>query len=270
MLFWPCKNASKHAAWYCFLVPSFLMHLLVLLLIFVIYRTDIVVLLVTTPQSRATAISFKSSTTSKTTRMLSKTANRPISQTKKNKDKSIRLAEQKKKIDSVRSKKMSVKEKKEMPKKELAQRPVLEQKQPELPKEIKPEPQPEPKLAQAPIAEKKEEIPVVQPIIQTTLAPIVIGEQVPLSESLMQDPFLVKQYGALQDEVSRHWKPPMGMQPMNTCHVSACVTNDGAIETLTITQSSGILVFDIAARKALLSSELPVWVKGKTITIVFK
>lgn len=277
MLFWRCKNASKQVLWHDYLVSSFFLHLFVLLLIFVVYRTDIIVLVVTAQhplQQHAAAVSLKTSVTTKNARLVNKVASKPaVTPTKKHTEKTTSIVEQKKKKVAAAhpKKKNSSKEKKQVTKndikKELIPPQVTEQKKPELPKEIKPQPQPEPVVAQAPVPlpEKNELAP--QSIEPTTLAPIAIGE--PLN-NVVQDPLFAKQYAVLQEEVGRHWKPPAGIQPRNTCHISACVAHDGTLQTLTIAQSSGILVFDIAARKAVVSSELPQWIKGKAITIVFK
>jgi hypothetical protein len=225
----------------------------------------------TEQQLMPTAVSFRSSVVNTHTQTTSK-KQAYIKEAKKNNEKTTILSKDAKKIAHQSRKKMAQAKqitKKKLPIKKVAQLP--EPKKIETSKEVKSEPpaQPVQKIVQSepvPLVEKKEVAELLPE--PTILAPCILGEQYAKSATV-QDPFLI-QYALLQEEVSRHWKPPVGMQPSGMCHITAIITNEGTIQTLTIAQSSGILVFDIAARNALFASTWPAWVKGKIVTIVFK
>lgn len=79
-----------------------------------------------------------------------------------------------------------------------------------------------------------------------------------------------RQAHMLQEELSRTWKLPAGMKEGTECQITIKLNWNNAIQKITVDRSSGVLVFDVAARSALYSMKMPEWTKGKTITLSFK
>jgi outer membrane biosynthesis protein TonB len=78
------------------------------------------------------------------------------------------------------------------------------------------------------------------------------------------------EYAALQQEFARCWKPPVGMQSDCFCEITVLVGKNGTVEDMQMVRSSGVLMFDVAARGALSIMEFPRWVCSKSLTITFK
>ena len=79
---------------------------------------------------------------------------------------------------------------------------------------------------------------------------------------------LYRQQQLLTQEIVQHWKPPAGIAADCACQVSFTVDWNGQLADIGITQSSGVLIFDLAARSALCAMKMPEWAKGKTFTVV--
>jgi len=79
-----------------------------------------------------------------------------------------------------------------------------------------------------------------------------------------------KDFIALQHELSKHWQPPVGIDQSCACAITAHIDRQGKIEDVTIDDTSGVLMFDVAARTAMLAMELPRWTWGKSLSITFK
>jgi len=75
---------------------------------------------------------------------------------------------------------------------------------------------------------------------------------------------------AIQGEVEKNWRPPVGLSKDLSCCVKVLVGWDGSIEHVTIDKPSGVLVYDIAARMAVARLQMPQMAKGKEINITFK
>lgn len=73
----------------------------------------------------------------------------------------------------------------------------------------------------------------------------------------------------LQEAISKQWSPPAGMISGLVCQVRVTVDAHGKATTLEVVAKSGVAVFDMAARKALLESDYPASVRGKTIVVDF-
>lgn len=78
------------------------------------------------------------------------------------------------------------------------------------------------------------------------------------------------QQEALRKELSRHWTPPHGIPDTCSCEITTYVGNNGVVSDCVITQSSGILMYDVSARAAILAMELPRWTWGDSFAITFK
>lgn len=86
----------------------------------------------------------------------------------------------------------------------------------------------------------------------------------------IDDPRLAKYYAQLQTAVSDSWKPPMGISDECVCDVLVMLDMQGNPKEIKIVKSSGVLIYDIAARNALQDAKMPKWAYGKSITISFK
>ncbi len=76
-------------------------------------------------------------------------------------------------------------------------------------------------------------------------------------------------YAVLQKKLAKHWHPPIGMIKDYSCQIKILINWSGQIQELEMVQSSGILMYDIAARSALHEMHMPDWVRGKSIIITF-
>jgi len=74
----------------------------------------------------------------------------------------------------------------------------------------------------------------------------------------------------LQKELAKCWKVPIGVSHDCVCQIRAVVSWDGVVKELDVTKSSGVLMYDVAARSALYTMKMPAWSKGKSLTITFK
>jgi TonB family protein len=74
----------------------------------------------------------------------------------------------------------------------------------------------------------------------------------------------------IQHEMAQHWSPPAGMRNDLSCIVKITVAFDGTIQTLEIEQSSGVMLFDDAAKRAAWKLTPPQWAFGKELTVTFK
>jgi hypothetical protein len=73
----------------------------------------------------------------------------------------------------------------------------------------------------------------------------------------------------IQQEILQHWNPPIGIPPGVSCELCVHVDANGKADSIKITKSSGRLVYDITARKALSACVFPkeIWNKNNTITL---
>jgi hypothetical protein len=71
-------------------------------------------------------------------------------------------------------------------------------------------------------------------------------------------------------EVGQYWSPPPGISKNAVCEASVLVSTEGKIATCTIKKTSGITIYDVTARNALLKVSLPKQFWGKEFSITFK
>ncbi len=74
----------------------------------------------------------------------------------------------------------------------------------------------------------------------------------------------------LQEELAKCWKPPIGVPCDCVCQIKVVVSWNGIVKELDVAKSSGVLMYDVAARSALHTMKMPAWSKGKSLTITFK
>jgi len=79
----------------------------------------------------------------------------------------------------------------------------------------------------------------------------------------------IKKHLLLQQELVRVWHPPVGIAQECQCQLRVSIGSDGAVRAVHVLDSSGVLMFDVAARSALSSAQLPKWTWGTSIDITF-
>lgn len=77
-------------------------------------------------------------------------------------------------------------------------------------------------------------------------------------------------YQELREEIAQHFKPPVGIKKDATCQITMDINWEGVIQGMCMDISSGVLMFDIAARNTCNKIKFPKWAYGKSLTIVFK
>ena len=80
----------------------------------------------------------------------------------------------------------------------------------------------------------------------------------------------LKIYESIQEEVSQHWKPPVGLSKDLECKIKAVVDNGGKIKNISIEQASGVLAYDMSVRMAFMQVQMPKEVFGKEVILTFR
>jgi len=73
----------------------------------------------------------------------------------------------------------------------------------------------------------------------------------------------------IEHEVSKYWRPPVGLSKELSCTITVLVDWNGTAKKVTVTKTSGALMFDIAARTAVSKLNLPKSVCGKEVNVNF-
>jgi len=136
----------------------------------------------------------------------------------------------------------------------------------------KPKPQTEKKPEPIPVPVKEKENTVENLPLQQAKEEISANadEQV-FDEDVVYVPLvLARMYCALQEEISSQWKPPVGLAKDLECQISIELAADGTVLKSAVNESSGVLVYDVAARSAVRKINFPRWAYGKEFTIAFK
>lgn len=74
----------------------------------------------------------------------------------------------------------------------------------------------------------------------------------------------------IQQELAQHWAPPAGMRSDLFALITLTIDFEGIIKQVELTQSSGNLLFDTAAKKAAAQITPARWTYGKKLAITFK
>lgn len=135
------------------------------------------------------------------------------------------------------------------PKKELPKAPPIKK---VAPVNTAPKPTP-PKIVEAP---KKEE-----PALITASDVVEIERYAHIS---------LEEMTRLHRIIAEHWHPPIASYEGAQCTIEAFVSQSGMVDKVSVAASSGILMFDIAARGALHGVRMPTWTHGKSLLITFK
>lgn len=74
----------------------------------------------------------------------------------------------------------------------------------------------------------------------------------------------------IQQEAQRCWKAPIGVGNDVSCQVMVRVDHNGAIRDITLSQQSGVLMYDVHARQAVSRMQFPRGAWGKEVVVYFK
>gem|GEM_PF-2363165 len=108
--------------------------------------------------------------------------------------------------------------------------------------------------------------PIVPPVNQSAID--AAGQEVVYVGQEEMEALQLQEY--IQQEMAQHWSPPPGIPKESNCTIKISVGFDGTINDLDMEQSSGVLLFDSAARRAASQLTPPPWAYGKTLRITFK
>lgn len=110
--------------------------------------------------------------------------------------------------------------------------------------------------------------------IQSHAPQTIQNSDLPASEDVLyvgqQEMDALQMQDYIQKEMAQHWSPPVGMRNDISCEVKIMVACDGTIQKLEIDQSSGVMLFDDAAKRAAWKLTPPQWAYGKELTLTFK
>jgi hypothetical protein len=106
---------------------------------------------------------------------------------------------------------------------------------------------------------------ILSSTLQKDISQVESNDSAVLSEQMMP----IEYYNLVQT-IMVQWRAPYGIQGSPSCRIKAKINKVGDVEAIEVEESSGILMFDIAARSALLSTQMPEWTRGKSFVITFK
>jgi cell division protein FtsN len=138
------------------------------------------------------------------------------------------------------------------------------------------------KAAEEKLPEKKEEPKVVEKKVVPDAEPEVKAPEkvtTPEQEEVAEE--FVVAFGAwgtieqeevaeLYKELSENWRPPDGIADDCECTMKLHVGWDQNLLELETIKPSGVLMYDVSVRSALQKIVLPLWTRGKNITITFR
>lgn len=99
---------------------------------------------------------------------------------------------------------------------------------------------------------------------------IIDADRMDHAQMKMIDENIAEHIIALRTDIANAWSAPPGIDNACWCKVQVMVGFDGIIKQLDIQESSGVLIYDMTVRRALLQAQLPAWIRGKTLIITFK
>jgi hypothetical protein len=73
----------------------------------------------------------------------------------------------------------------------------------------------------------------------------------------------------IQKEIEAHWKPPAGLGAERSCQIKIVVDWQGKAHALDMIKPSGLLLYDVSARNAVLAMSFPSTAFGKELVITF-
>lgn len=183
---------------------------------------------------------------------------------KEQKRKERKLKEQqlkeKKAKEHEKLKRAEKKKRQEERKKEKEKEEIKKQEEPKKEEIIKPEPElPQP----VPQPQLEQQVGTAGAVGDQPVGPIdpVYMGQVEMEEMNRQE--------ELQQVITQYWRPPVGLQEGLECTLTFVVDADGNAAQVEIQKTSGVLVYDMAARMAVAQMQMPQWARGKELSITF-
>lgn len=79
-----------------------------------------------------------------------------------------------------------------------------------------------------------------------------------------------RMYECIEQEIVSRWRPPCGLAKDLSCQIKCSIGGNGTVVACKIEKSSGVLIYDMAARSAARAMTLDRWAWGKEFTIIFK
>jgi len=121
------------------------------------------------------------------------------------------------------------------------------------------------KKTSSPIHKKKKNVQALVHSNRTSVPkqqePIYVG-QMEMDAQWMQN--------EMHKEVTKKWRPPVGLSKDLVCILKVLIDWHGNTTHTTVEQPSGVLLYDISTRTAMMQLTLPSWAYGKEFTITFK
>jgi len=253
---WPWRRKAKRKTifWSKIYIFTSVLHLVVLLFLFFLYKGDNFVFNVTVNSS------IMSSEVDIIYLPLKKTVASPVKITKKN-NRKISTPKQKVKPKPKPKKVTTIAKKKPVKKSIVKKQPVASKKNKVAKKVEKKKTKVTQNINMAKQVEKitrKEHI--AQDKIATANQPIYLGRN-DLEALRLQD--------AIQVEVEKCWRPPAGFSKDLCCVIKVLVGWNGKVKRVTVVKSSGVLPYDVSARMAVCKLQMPSAAKGKEVNITF-
>lgn len=72
------------------------------------------------------------------------------------------------------------------------------------------------------------------------------------------------------DALQKHWQAPSGIAPDTLCQIAFDVDKEGRACNITMKQNSKVLIFDVAARTAIVHAHFSPAAQGRQFTVAFK
>lgn len=267
------KQHKKISLWAPIVSCALIIHLIVFMSIFFLYRHDVYEIALTVSKLGAPVVfrslprrrtlekgaQKNSNFLTKKNQPISKKAPMSLAQLASKKPTSIPKKNTKKK-PLTKNKKIVTPQKKKQVAKLLPEKKEPEKKKDEPIKAVVPDSLPI-KTVQAPSAIPSE---VAQKGINQDLNELSLT-----IDADAQTMAAMEEFQLLQEEILHYWHPPAGIDNKRPCLVHATVGFDGKTSRIEIAESSGVLMYDIAARSAMHQIVLPRWTYGKRLVIAF-
>lgn len=144
-------------------------------------------------------------------------------------------------------------------------------------KKVAEKPVPKKEPVKEPVVEKKQQVSELPKVAESAAPAQQLPEHLDLAvgkEGVIEGAdstlvFFEAEYRALYENLSDQWAPPAGVPAQSQCTITIVLDRDGEIDDMLVDNSSGMLVFDVAARAALSEVEFPRFAWGKSITVTF-
>ena len=102
---------------------------------------------------------------------------------------------------------------------------------------------------------------IKQEVISEPNEPIYIGRHDLKNLQMAQE---------LEAVIVKSWQPPLGFGPDTECTVELMVDGAGKVTNFVIKKSSNIVVYDLSVKRIFTQIVMPIGVRNKTLTIVFR